>query len=116
MKSRMYWVVGLLGALLILAPFVLTDHEDTNAQWSSVILGAIILVAAIIRAFDTGTSNWEYWVAIVAGIVAVAAPLLFNFRAVNQDTEMWTSIILGVLTVIAAGYEVLLRPQPTQTS
>ncbi len=114
MKSQMFWLTGLLGVALILAPFVLTDHEDTNAQWSSVILGVVILAASIIAPFDQGTTNWEYWVAGVAGVVVVAAPFLFNFRAADQSTEMWTSIVLGVLTVLAAGYEALLRPQQTQ--
>lgn len=114
MKSQMFWLIGLLGVVLILAPFVLNYRDDANAQWSHVILGVVILVAAVIEALDRSTSNWEYWVAGVAGVVAVAAPFLFNFRASEQSTEMWTSIIVGGITFLLAGYEVLLRPQQTQ--
>ena len=83
----MFWLIGLLGVVLILAPFVLNYRDDANAQWSHVILGVVILVAAVIEALDRSTSNWEYWVAGVAGVVADAAPFLFNFRAERRDVD-----------------------------
>ena len=111
MKSKMFWFTGLLGVILILAPFVLSYQDTANAQWSHVILGVVILVLSVIEALDEGISNWEYWATGVAGIVVVLAPFLFNFSASDQSTEMWTSIILGAVTAILAGYEVF-KPKP----
>ncbi|MCZ7542119.1 MAG: SPW repeat protein [Anaerolineae bacterium] len=113
MKSKMFWLTGLLGVLLILAPFVLNYRDDANAQWSHIILGAVILIVSIIEAVDQSTSNWEYWAAGLGGVVAILAPFLFNFRSADQATQMWTSIILGALLVIVSGYEVLLK-QPAE--
>ena len=41
-----YWVAGLAGAVAIIAPFVLGFNALTEALWTSIIVGALVLILA----------------------------------------------------------------------
>ncbi len=94
----MYWATGILGILLIIAPFVLGYSGNSGALWTGVILGAITLIVSLIKAFAHDVSQWEYWVTGLMGILAIIAPFVLGFTAVS--VAMWASIILGVITLI----------------
>jgi general stress protein CsbA len=106
MKRNMYWVTGLIGLALLLAPFVLGYNGDNNALWASIVLGGVILVASALEGFVQDHSNWEYWLAGLAGILAIVAPFLLQFNGAEQSTQMWTSIVLGVVVVLISLYEI----------
>jgi hypothetical protein len=108
-RMRMYWVTGIMGLALIVAPFVLGYTDNTAALWTSIVLGAVVLAASLFEAWDK--ARWEYWVAGAAGVLAVIAPFVLGFSAVTA--ALWASLILGVIIVLLAGYEVLaVRPKP----
>ncbi len=68
--NRMYWLTGILGLLLVIAPFVLVFNGNPVALWTSVILGAAVVVVSAIKGWVHDTTPWEYWVAGILGILA----------------------------------------------
>lgn len=107
----MYWLTGLLGIAMAIAPFVLGYRDNSTAMWTSVILGIVVLVASAVEGMDMQQAKWEWWVAGIAGVLAVLAPFVFGFTALTM--ALWTFIILGVVVAILAGYEVFFVGQPT---
>ncbi len=112
MKRYAFWITGILGLALVLAPFVLGYNNDNNALWSSVILGAVILLASILEGLVQDQSNWEYWLAGLAGVLAIIAPFVLQFSGAGQSTQMWSSIVLGALVAVVAALEVFSGGQP----
>lgn len=108
----MYWATGILGVLLGIAPFVFGYRDNSAALWTSVIVGAIVLVASIYEAMDEQHAKWEYLVTGLAGIVAVIAPFVLGFSLIT--TAMWTAIVLGALMVVLGGYEVFYAEPRTR--
>ena len=100
----MYWVTGILGILLIIAPFVLGYRTDSPALWSNVILGIIVLLVSAWKGFRPDQTRWEYWVAAIMGILAIIAPFVLGFSI--MVSALWASVILGLIVLILAGYEV----------
>ncbi len=47
----MYWIIGILGLALILAPFVLGYSDNSTALCTNIVLGAAIAILAGIKAF-----------------------------------------------------------------
>lgn len=105
----MYWITGILGLAFAAAPFVLGYTDNTIATWTSLILGAAVMIDSYIEALSEGKDKWEYWTATVIGIGAVVAPFILGFGA--HMTAMWTSVSVGVLLAIVAGYQ-LFSDQP----
>ncbi len=107
----MYWATGILGILLIIAPFVLGFSGNSGAMWSGVILGVITLVVSLIKAFARDTGQWVYWVTGIMGILAIIAPFVLGFTALA--TAMWALIILGVITLVLSAIEIFRRGAET---
>lgn len=99
----MYWITGILGLALIVAPFALGFSSNSIALWASVILGAAVVLVSGIKAVTHDTARWEYWVAGILGLAAIVAPFVLRFSA--QATAMWTNIVLGALVAVLAGYQ-----------
>jgi hypothetical protein len=102
--SKMFWITGLLGLALGVAPWVLNYSNNTTAMWTSVIIGAAIVVVSAYKAFIQDNQYWEYWIIGLAGIVALAAPFVLNFTALTE--ALWTCLVAGIVAVVLAGYEV----------
>jgi uncharacterized membrane protein HdeD (DUF308 family) len=100
----MYWITGILGLALILAPFVFGFSANASAMWSSIVLGAVITLASIVEGWTRDDRNWEYWVVGLAGILAILAPFVLGFSSVSG--ALWTAIILGAVITLLAGTKV----------
>jgi uncharacterized membrane protein HdeD (DUF308 family) len=100
----MYWITGILGLALILAPFVFGFSANASAMWSSIVLGAVITLASIVEGWTRDDRNWEYWVVGLAGILAILAPFVLGFSSVSG--ALWTAIILGAVITLLAGSKV----------
>ncbi|MCB0163962.1 MAG: SPW repeat protein [Anaerolineae bacterium] len=106
----MYWLTGVLGLILVIAPFIVGYSENLAALWTSLILGLIVVAVSFYKALSKDTARWEYGVAAVMGLAAVFAPFIFGFSA--MATAMWTVIILGAIIALLAGYQgFFARPQ-----
>ncbi len=106
MKRQMYWLTGLLGLALIIAPFAFRYNTDNNALWASIILGAAILLVSILEGAVRDLSNWEYWIAGLAGVLAIFAPFVLQFNTPEKSTQMWVTIILGAVVALLSIYEI----------
>ena len=105
----MFWVTGILGLALAVAPWVLSYSDNSTAMWTSVIAGALVALASAYKAWVQDTDqNWEYWAVGVIGIAAIAAPFLLQFSALTE--ALWTSVIVGALLIVAVGYQVFFVP------
>lgn len=107
----MFWITGVLGIAFIAAPFVLGYSTNTNALWSSIILGVVILLVSLYKAIAQDKGKWEYWVDGLAGLVAIAIPFALGFSTLA--TAMWACVVLGALVVISSGYEVFFAEPET---
>ena len=101
----MYWMTGILGFVLLIAPYIFGYADNTAALWISVIGGLFVGAVSIIEGIRKDTQNWEYWTAGVIGLFAVFAPLIFGFS--TYATAMWSSVIIGALIAIIAGTRLL---------
>ncbi|RIK44224.1 MAG: hypothetical protein DCC55_03270 [Chloroflexi bacterium] len=106
----MYWLTGILGLAMAVAPFALGYRDHTFAMWTSVILGVVVLLASIYEAMDERQAKWEWWVVGIAGVLAVIAPFVFGFTTMTM--AFWTMLILGALVFILAGYEAFFVREP----
>jgi len=99
----MYWITGILGILLIIAPFLLGYRSDSPAMWSNLILGAIVVLVSAIKGLFPDETRWEYWVAGIMGVLAIIAPFVLRFSTVA--TALWATLVLGVVVAVLAVYE-----------
>ncbi len=100
----MYWITGILGILLIIAPFALGYSSDMPALWSDVVLGLAVLIVSAIKGLIPDTTRWEYVIAGIGGLLAIVAPFVLKFSVLA--TALWASIVLGVVVLVLAIYEV----------
>lgn len=95
----MFWLTGLLGLVLALAPFVFGFSTVSAALWTCLILGAIILVVSGIGAVSPqADTRWMHWVNGLAGLAALIAPFIFGYN--SPGSAMWTGIVLGGMLVV----------------
>jgi hypothetical protein len=96
----MYWITGILGILLVIAPFVLGYTLDSPALWSNIILGVIVFVVSAIKGLFPDRTRWEYIIAAIMGILAILAPFALGFNMITS--AMWASVVLGVVLAVLA--------------
>lgn len=99
----MYWVTGILGFVLMAAPYFFKYTNNATALWASLLFGAGVILVSFIEGFARGRGRWEYWVAALAGIAIILAPFVFGFGIVTA--ALWTSITVGILITVVAGSE-----------
>jgi hypothetical protein len=108
----MFWITGLLGLALGVAPWILGYSNNETAMWTSVGVGAVMLLVSAYKALAQDNQKWEYGIIGLAGLAAVAAPFVLGFTALT--VAMWTVIGAGVLAVLISGYEVVLAAPELQ--
>ena len=102
----MFWITGLLGLALGAAPWILQYSNNEPAMWTSVGVGAVMLLVSAYKAVVHDNQKWEYWVIGLAGLVAAVAPFVLSFTTLTA--AMWTSLVIGIVAVLISGYEVAL--------
>ncbi|MCL5114022.1 MAG: SPW repeat protein [Patescibacteria group bacterium] len=105
----MYWITGILGLAFAAAPFVFGYSSNTIALYTSLVLGAAVVVVSAIEFFNGDKEDWEYWAAGIAGGIAALAPFVFGFSAHRQ--AMWTSVVAGILLIVFAGGRLITGEQ-----
>jgi hypothetical protein len=107
----MYWLTGILGVALGAAPFVLGYSDNSAAMWTSIGLGAVVIVLSALEAFEVNKQKWEYWVAGAVGLLAVIAPFVLGFSTITW--AMWATVGFGALIILISGYEVFTEQVTT---
>ncbi len=101
MKRVKHWqdpVNALLGAWLILSPWILGFQNVVIATTSTAAIGAL-LIATGLGAMQFAQA-WEEWLDVILGLALMLAPVLLGFDAV--DAALQNALITGgVVTALA---------------
>ena len=86
------------GIVLIAAPFVFRFADNTAAQWVPMLLGAAILIMALMTDFELSLAKLipipvHLGVDAAGGLLLLASPWLFGFA----DRVMWPHVIIGIM-------------------
>lgn len=84
----MYLLTGFLGLVSIVAPYIFSYSQDMTALWTSLIVGAILVIASVFEGIAVDRERWEYWVVGAAGVGAILAPFVLGFSAITS--ALWT--------------------------
>ena len=101
MKPLKHWqdpVNGLLGAWLLLSPWVVGYAAETTATYNAVVVGLLLLAAAL--GAILAPQAWEEWTEVVLGLWLIAAPRLLGFYTADLATAV--SATTGVVVVVLA--------------
>ena len=101
MKRVKHWqdvVNAMLGAWLILSPWVLGFQGVVIATTSTVAVGAI-LVASSVGAMQVPAA-WEEWLDVILGVALMLSPVMLGFDAVRPALQN-ALISGGAVTVLA---------------
>ena len=108
---KMYWLTALLGIMFAASPFVLQYSDNQPALWTSLLVGAGLVVASAFEAAEHDKDPLEYGLIGLIGLAAIAAPFFLEYTEVA--TAMWVSIIGGGLVGAASLGRVFLKPDLT---
>ena len=75
----MYRIIGLLGILIMIGPFVFGYSGDPFALWVNLIIGFVVSDLAIREALMHDRERWEYWAIVIFGFGLIGAPFLLGF-------------------------------------
>ena len=101
MKHVKHWqdpVNALLGAWLVLSPWVLGFQNVVVATTTTATLGAL-LVASSLGAMQVPQA-WEEWLDVVFGVALMLAPALLGFDAVRP--ALANALVAGALVTVLA--------------
>lgn len=101
--NKAYWGTLIMGALMVIFPWLLGYTTDIYASLSSIILGAIVLIISVVGLLLRGRGTWEYWIIGMAGMLVFVAPFVFGFEMLTGG--LWAFLILGILITVFAGSE-----------
>jgi len=97
----MFRYTGLLGLLLIIAPYLLGFANNAAAFWTSLVLGAILVITSFLEGLAADRETWEYWVIGIVGVGTILTPFILGFSAAS--TSLWALVIIGLVTMLIAG-------------
>jgi hypothetical protein len=92
-----------VGALLILAPFILNFNRGGAETWVPVILGVGVICYSLITRYELSVAKiipmpTHLMLDAAGGVLLLASPWLFGFA----DYVMWPHVIVGLLEIGAA--------------
>lgn len=87
-----------LGAWLVLSPWVI-GHMAESLAWNNVVVGLAVLLLAIVRLSVRTPVAVESWVNLLLGLWLIIAPFALRAPEVGQR---WNCIIVGVVVAICA--------------
>ena len=99
--TRTHGVIDyLMGALLILAPYLLGFADGTAAQWIPQGVGAALIGASLLTDYELGVVRVipmpvHLFLDVAAGALLAVSPWLFGFA----DRVAWPHLILGLLEI-----------------
>ncbi len=90
------WASGLdafAGLWLLVSPFVIAYPAGTLATYRNVVLGALVMALAAVRATNPVPQAWIGWLASLIGLFIMASPWMFGFATAARP--MWNDLITG---------------------
>lgn len=107
-------LAALIGIWFIISPWVFHYSDHTGAVWTSVVLGAIQLIASAWAMFKEDTSGWKVWQtwgSLIMGVWFIIQPFAFSLGT----SEVWISVILGAVTIILNLWTMAVNEDSTRT-
>lgn len=91
----------LVGAILIIAPFILGFADGSPAQWVPMILGAAAIVYSLFTRYELGLVRLlpmpaHLGLDIASGVLLAASPWLFGFA----DRIFWPHVLFGLVEIV----------------
>ena len=104
------WLIVVLGAWEVLAPFILGYSVTASALWNEIILGIALIILAGWAALSNQRSTIKAleWINVVLGTWLILAPFIIKYT--NVAAAMWNDIIVGIVVVVLAGWAALAVP------
>jgi hypothetical protein len=92
----------LMGALLILAPWLLNFYQGGAESWVPIILGASVIIYSLFTDYELSVSKsismkTHLTLDIFGGVLLLVSPWLFGF----SDYIIWPHVVFGTLEIIA---------------
>lgn len=89
-----------VGALLIVVPYLLGFADGTAAQWVPQILGLVAIGGAMMTDYELGVMRVipmpvHLGIDIASGVLLAASPWLFGFA----DRVFWPHLIVGIMEI-----------------
>ena len=110
-STRMHGVLDYaVGALLIVAPYLLGFANGTAAQWVPQALGAMAIVYSLMTRYELGVVRVipmpvHLGLDVASGILLLASPWIFGFAG----TTYWPHVIVGAIEILTP---LMTRTQP----
>jgi hypothetical protein len=94
----------LAGLWLVLAPWFLGYSRVDAALWNDVLVGAAVLILAIIRVVAPGRLVGVSRANVVLGVWLLLAPFVLRYGRgfVLENVAAWNDIVLGVIVMTSA--------------
>jgi hypothetical protein len=93
----------IVGALLIVAPWLLGFANGGPAQWVPVMLGAAIIIYSLLTAYESGVVpaiplSAHLGLDVLGGIFLTMSPWLFGF----EQLVVWPHVVVGLAEIVIA--------------
>ncbi|WP_048920999.1 SPW repeat domain-containing protein [Rufibacter radiotolerans] len=104
LSTRAHGIIDyLVGMLLIAAPFILDFDRGGAETWVPIIVGAIIILQALMTNFEVGmfkmlSMNMHLTMDYLIGVFLAASPWIFNF----DEYVYLPHLVVGVMIVLEA--------------
>ena len=102
--TRMHGVADyLVGILLIASPWVFGFNDADSAQWTAIIVGAVLLATSLMTNYELGMvrsipMRMHLMADAVVGVLLVIAPWLLGFA--DEGTNAWLPFVaIGVAEI-----------------
>lgn len=96
----MFWLTGIAGLFLMVAPYAFGYSHVQSALWTSILAGLVVVASSLWEGLESKKENWEYWTAGIVGVLAIIAPFVLGFG--SETTAMWTTVITGAVIAFLA--------------
>ena len=97
------WITTLFfvsGLWLMLSPYVLGYSWHPSVWWNALVIGAGLLVLAVVRYSNPQRFDRLRWTALVLGAWMVASPFVADFY--HLATPTWNAVIVGAVVILGA--------------
>lgn len=96
------WVNAILGAWLIISPYILT-YTTGAAKWNQTVFGIVVLVLGLAR-IAAPRQQWLSFLNGLAAIWLIIAPWVLNYQSsVAYWNEVIVAIVVGILAFWNSG-------------
>jgi hypothetical protein len=101
------------GIWLIISPFVLAFSLLRGPMWNNIIVGAIVVIFAWIRAANPTQNVGLSWVNLLLGIWTIISPFVLVYSMTRPTALAWNNVILGIIIGVLGIWSAMAAPFTT---